>query len=372
MNQIYMCSALGQRKLRALSASKEYTIHSQREEIDRRIKIIKFFDKHGAKVTKEAFGVCRSSVYLWKSKLKESGGRLISLAPVSKAPIKKRKTNRNPQLVAFIKEYRNEHPNTGQEAIKPALDKYCKEQQIVPVSVPTIARILKELKSKGEIEDSIPKTRFHGSSGTISITKKQYRKKIRRKGYQPHQAGDLIQIDSITIFVKQLKRYIITAVDIKTKFAFAYSYERLTSESALDFMRKLESVAPFAIKRIQTDNGHEFEHLFRDYIARNKIVHFHNYPRNPQANACVERFNRTIQEQFVWRDLCLIDDLKLFNFQLVKYLIWYNTERRHQTIRAAPLDFFLDNFIHNRKKSNMLRDCTYNVSTHIRMLPKQW
>ena len=42
------------------------------------------------------------------------------------------------------------------------------------------------------------------------------RKKLRRKGYEPQRAGDLIQVDGI-------KRYILTGVDLKSKFAFAYA-----------------------------------------------------------------------------------------------------------------------------------------------------
>ena len=358
MKQIYMASALGVRKLKCLRASKEYAQHPKREEIERRVRIIKFFDKHGSETTKEAFGVSRSVVYLWKKKLKESGGKLVSLSPISKEPIKRRKTNRDPQIVEFIKQYRNEHPNTGQEAIKPPLDKYCKKNGIKTVSVPTIARILRELKVKGELSDSVLEGRMHGRCGSISFKEKKYRKKLRRKGYKPEQPGDLLQIDSITLFVDGLKRYIITAIDIESKFAFGFTYETLSSASALDFMQKLILVAPFNIKRIQTDNGLEFEHLFRDFVSKSKIVHFHNYPRHPKSNAFIERFNRTIQEQCVWHNEAIIDNLNIFNAALIKYLLWYNTERRHQTIRAAPLDYFLDNFIHNKKKSNMLRDCT--------------
>lgn len=358
MQQIYLDSELGVRKLKGLAGSVELAKHPQRVEIERRVKIISFFDKHGAKVTKEAFNVGKSTVYLWKQKLKEGKGLLIALSPGSKAPIKRRIKARQAEVVEFIKQYRNEHPKTGQEAIKPALDKYCKQRDIKSISTATIARILKELKSKSAINDALPQTRFHGITGSISFKKKKYGAKTRSKGYKPQEAGDLVQVDSIVLFVDGLKRYIITAVDVRTKFAFAYSYESLSSASALDFMQKLITVAPFAIKRIQTDNGHEFEHLFRDFLIRSKVVHFYNYPRNPQANACVERFNRTIQEQFVWANECNIENLNVFNADLIRYLLWYNTERRHQTIRAAPLDYFLDNFVKNTKKSNMLRDCT--------------
>jgi len=64
-------------------------------------------------------------------------------------------------------------------------------------------------------------------------------------------------------------------------------------------MKKLEEVCPFKIKRVQTDNGGEFEKFFRRYLEKSNITQFFNYPRRPQSNAYVERFNRTVKEQFV-------------------------------------------------------------------------
>jgi hypothetical protein len=37
-------------------------------------KIINIYDSHGEVTTKEAFGVIRKTVYVWKKKLKYSGG----------------------------------------------------------------------------------------------------------------------------------------------------------------------------------------------------------------------------------------------------------------------------------------------------------
>lgn len=360
MQIIYQGGYLGYGKLKGLVGSIELANHPKREEIEGRIKVINFFENNGAKVTKEAYGISRSTVYLWKAKLKDSSGKLIGLSPGSRAPKVRRNKERNKQVVEYIKQYRNKHPRTGQVVIKPWLDKYCKENKIKTVAEATIGRIIKELVDKGEINDANPKASFNGRSGVISfIVKKKKRAKERIKGYKPEEAGDLVQIDSITLqFATGIKKYIITAIDVKTKFAFAYGYESLSSASALDLIEKLITVAPFKIKRIQTDNGLEFEHLFRDFLIKSKIVHFYNYPRSPKSNAFIERFNRTIQEQFVWSNEYLIDDLNSFNSELINYLLWYNTERKHQSIKAVPLDFFISSLNLNLKKSNMLRYCT--------------
>jgi len=50
-----------------------------------------------------------------------------------------------------------------------------------------------------------------------------------------------------------------------------------------------------------------------------------------------------------------LDELDNFNRKLMDYLVWYNTEKPHRGLgRLPPLRYYLDNFITNPKKSNML------------------
>lgn len=185
---------------------------------------------------------------------------------------------------------------------------------------------------------------------------KKKKKKLRRKGYQPTQPGDLVQIDTIVKFINGLKRYIITAIDLNSDFAFAYAYTTASSLNTKDFFDKLSSVAPFTVKRVQTDNGSEFEHHFRDYLKEKNIIHYHNYPRRPQMNAFVERFNRTIQEEFVnWNQQILGYDLDEFNHKLINWLLWYNTERPHHSLKMiSPMKFIINNTFLTPQKSRMM------------------
>lgn len=78
----------------------------QKQIIKQRIKIIKFFDEFGKEATKKAFSKSRSTIFLWKKKLKEGEGRLFSLAFQSKAPENKRQRETDPLIVDFILNYR--------------------------------------------------------------------------------------------------------------------------------------------------------------------------------------------------------------------------------------------------------------------------
>lgn len=57
-------------------------------------------------------------------------------------------------------------------------------------------------------------------------------------------------------------------------------------------------------------------------------------------NAHMERFNRTLQEEFVdYHETLLFEDLNTFNDKLFDYLLWYNSQRPHHALALkTPLD----------------------------------
>jgi transposase InsO family protein len=341
---------------RGMDSIRELEGHPQEKEIRRRLQILEFFKKHGAATTQEAFGVGRSTVYEWQKRLREGGGKLVSLAPRSREPYHKRKREVDKGMEEFIKAYRRAHPRVGKVTVHPALETYCQKQGIQCPSESTVGRILQDLRKRGELQEYLPELRMSARSGKLFLQKKKPRiPKIRRKGYQPQVPGDLVQMDSIMVFVEGIKRYLLTAIDLKTGFAFAYAYASLSSQAATDFLERFLQVTPFPIRRLQTDNGSEFEKHFRDAVRKKHLIHFHTYPRHPQSNAHIERFNRTLQEQYLQWHLEALEDLPSFNHDLMNYLLWYNTEKPHQAKnKLPPLKFFLQSFILDTLQSNML------------------
>jgi len=326
-----------------------------------RLKVLGFWEKHGLCATLDAFPYKRSTLFEWKRTFKQSNGKLESLNPKSRKPKKKRVSEWDNRVLKFIEELRNNHPRIGKDKIHPLLGEYCQREGIQLPSISTIGRILSYLKKKDKIPTG---RRVYLSARTGRILErlpKKKKKKLRRKGYQPTQPGDLVQIDTIVKFINGLKRYIITAIDLNSDFAFAYTYTTASSLNTKDFFDKLSSVAPFTVKRVQTDNGSEFEHHFRDYLKEKNIIHYHNYPRRPQMNAFVERFNRTIQEEFVnWNQQILGYDLDEFNHKLINWLLWYNTERPHHSLKMiSPMKFIINNTFLTPQKSRMIWTHTF-------------
>ena len=343
--------------------------HPQRKVIEKRLEIIKFFDEFGEKATKIAFNKSRSVIYLWKQKIKNLGGKLSALAPETTRPKSFRESKVDHQIKDYVEKYRNKHPGVSKETIYPELKEYCLQNNLPIISESTIGRIIGELKSKGKLPQH-QRLSYYARTGKLVVRYRKKIKKLRRKDYQPKEVGDLLQIDAIELFIDGIRRYLITAIDIYGKFAFAYAYKSLSSALAKDFMEKLIKVAPFPIAHIQTDNGKEFHKYFAAYVNSQSIIHFYNYPKCPKMNTFIENFNGLIQRQFVdWHYQELKDDVDSFNVDLIEYLLWYNTKKQHSAIgKIPPLRYYVNTLIKKlnlpsplaTQKSNMLWTSAYS------------
>lgn len=238
-----------------------------------------------------------------------------------------------------ILELRLKRPGLGKDKLKTLLDKRCYQAGQPALSVSTIGRLVTKLQVRGELPTRQQLT-LSAKTGKL-MDKRTHRtnlKKARRGSFRPQSLGDLVQVDCVIKIIAGLRRYVISAIDYRSQFAFSYGYKTLSSASATDFLVKLRQVAPFDVIRVQTDNGAEFHKHFHAAIEQLTITHFWSYPRSPKMNAKIERYNRTVQEEFVdWYQPELTEDLADCNSQLMDWLIWYNAERPHWSLRlTAP------------------------------------
>lgn len=128
----------------------------------------------------------------------------------------------------------------------------------------------------------------------------------------------------------------LTGVDTEARTAFAAAYTNHGSKSAADFLTKTRTVLPDCPPDVKTDNGSEFALHF--HAAVHELgLHFYTHPRTPKENAHVERFNRTLSEDFLMRNKYLLrDDIATFNDKLVDWLLWYNGDRPHAALGQIP------------------------------------
>jgi hypothetical protein len=108
-----------------------------------RLKIIRFYDEHGEAQSQKYFGVNRKTIHVWKKKLAASGQHLDGLVAGSTRPRQVRRMTTDPQVLAFIRQLREDHPRLGKEKIKPLLDQHCHRLGIPSPAISTIGKIIK-------------------------------------------------------------------------------------------------------------------------------------------------------------------------------------------------------------------------------------
>jgi len=306
------------------------------EEVKRRATVLEFWKKYGLDATHEAFRVSKRTLFRWKSVLKEKQGKLESLNNQSRAPHRRRTRRIDSLLQQRIIDLRTTHPRIGKSKLNVLLTK-----EGFVVKETTVGRILGDLKAK-DLLPTYNKVSMYAKSGAVRENTHIYKKKLRR----PRDLDECVQVDTVVRFVNGIKRYIVTAINTKNRFAFAYTYTNHSSLSASDFIKKLQASAPFPVTHIQTDNGSEFAYHFKDYLEKQNIVHYHIYPRSPNMNAYIERFNRTLSEEFIKHHrVTLATNLPLFNQKLIDYMIYYNTLRPHYSLSLlSPLEYIMSNW----------------------------
>ena len=306
-----------------------------------RLKIMQFYDEHGEAQCKTYFGVNRKTIHVWKKKLASAGQHLDALVVHSTRPKQVRRMATDPRILAFIRQLREDHPRLGKEKIKPLLDQHCHRLGIPSPAISTIGKIIKRnslfFQKSGRIYHN-PNTKWAENAGK----KRPPRLRVR---YAPHPAdGGHWQLDTMVRELDQLKLYFFSAIDVRAKLAFSLPYSRLNSRNARDFFEKLQSFSPMPIKDVQTDNGQEFEGEFDAFLRSQSIPHQWSYPRCPRINGCVERYQRTLSEEFLQSHEDSVRYPREFLHQLAKYLLFYNTQRIHSALeKRTPIDFLLSN-----------------------------
>jgi len=320
------------------------------KEAKQRLKILLFWREHGLRATTDAFGAKRSTLFNWWKIYTNSGCIVESLNPGTQTRIINNRREIHPLILKEIRRLRLEEcVNMGKAKVKKNLDNFCKDNKLPIYSESKIGRIIKEKK----IYHHRQKVSHFGKVKLITKRKKER----KPKNFIARERGDLIEVDTIVRFIHGIKRYIITAIDIKTEYSFACCYRDHGSVSAKDFFQKLEQVFPYKIKAVQTDNGSEFHKHFMQYLENQNIIHYWNYKGQPTKNGHVERYNRTIQEEFVdWNEI-LLEDIDQFNKKLIDWLLWYNTKRYHWSLNlTSPVDYLINNgLLSNMSWTNTMR-----------------
>lgn len=292
-----------------------------------RVHVITHYYKYGLRSTLDAFNLKQSTFYDWKWAYERNHRRVIALVPKKTTPKTVRRMETDFHLVEFIKEMRQEHGNIGKAMLKPFVDAYAVKLGISSIGETTIGKIIK---------------RRHFTFEKKVYPQKQANKfkKLRVRKSPKVTSPGFIQMDSIVVYINYEKHLFMSVIDIYTKFAHVTYVDTISSANAKRVFQEFQELNPNKIHTIQTDNGSEFLKSFHTFLEEQEIKHQFIYPHMPKINGYIERFNRTIQEEFILRNDEIYYDTKAMQRKLTKYLFWYNYQRPHRSLNyMSPMNF---------------------------------
>jgi transposase InsO family protein len=169
-------------------------------------------------------------------------------------------------------------------------------------------------------------------------------------------------IDIAEVRTAEGKLYLLVAIDRTSKFAFVELHEKVTRQTAGDFLRRLIVAVPYKVRTVLTDNGTHFAtpgntssaapdvkaaidagelfwaRAFEYACAQNDIDHRLTKPKHPWTNDQVERMNRTIKDATVKR--YFYESHEQLRSHLCDFVNADNFARRLKTLKGlTPYEF---------------------------------
>jgi len=288
-------------------------------------------------------GISRSQFYEYKRAFQEHGFDGL----IDRAPIPGPMPNELPQETKKkILDLSLKHPAYGQQRI--ADDLVLEGIQVSPSSV-------RNLWLKEEMETKykrLLKLEEQAAGKKIDLTPEQIRllekanPAFRERHVESKYPGQLLSQD--TFYVGRLKGigriYLQAVVDTFGSYAFGKLYTSKRPETAVDVL--YDRVLPFyaehglCIEAILTDNGTEYKgrpmiHLYQIFLELHDIAHRTTKVGRPRTNGFVERFNRTVLDEFFRTAFrkTLYESVEALQKDLDAWLRHYNRERPHRGYR---------------------------------------
>jgi transposase InsO family protein len=275
-----------------------------------------------AYATASQFGTSPKNFYKWLSRFNKQGVR--GLEEVSRAPEHTRGWEVTLVEEGRVIELRRQHMHYGKLKLKVIYEEIYGES----ITTWKIERVIRRHKLYPDPAKLV----------AVQITKRKKKPRIQHLEKQPIP-WYLFHLDTIVIYYQSLKRYIVTAVDDHSKVAYARMYTTPSSKNAADFLYRLHYLVGENIVNVHTDNGSEFAGMFHEALEKLEVPHWFSRSRTPKDNAVCERFNGTLQYEWLY-DGNFDPNTDDFNRELTKWLVEYNCFRPHQTLNyLSPMKY---------------------------------
>lgn len=284
----------------------------------KRLEWFMWYESHGRDVSLTArhFGISRQCFHEWKKRF--DGKNLRTLESHTSAPRHVRQKEITPLEEGRIILLRQQHIRWGKTKLAVVY------QTIYGTSI-SAWKVQYTVKKHGLY--------FHPTKNAQTQAKRR-RSKEKKRITTLHKKpfpGYLIALDTIVLWINGQKRYVFTVIDTVSKIAFARMYTTKSSTNAADFLNRFVYLLDHEVWNAGHDNGSEFHKHFQDAITDLGIDDWWSRVHTPKDNPVNERFNRTLQDEFIAFGH-LTEDTERFNKDMLPWLIEYNFVRPHQSL----------------------------------------
>lgn len=286
-----------------------------------RLRCIELLEKHSFAAVRTAYpSVSRASVYRWKKKFDQEERKLCSLLPRSTRPHKVRQMTILVQILSFLREVRIQYPRMSKYKLKYLLDIFCEEKGLPVYSASWIGKVINRHKF------------FFGTTRQIRRkNRKQQKLWVNRCPRSTDISLGYLQVDGVKVYFDSRLYCFLTGVELVSRQGWARRVRSFNSHEAKEFLLWIQDRVYYKIHTVQTDNGSEFAGVFGEAIEGLEAAHLWSRPRNPKTNGFVERFNWTIQDEFLNYHIGEAEvNSGHFDQLLSDWLVFYNTKRPHQ------------------------------------------
>jgi len=301
--------------------------------------------------TCKLFNLTRTTYYEWLRRFNQLG----YLGLIDRERSKPKMPNQvKPEYETIIENYIIDYPTHGPRRIANEL-----KAQGIMISETGVYHLLRR-KGLNHRLDRLFYAQEHSDNPVITESYLREVAKKKETHIQAFYPGYLFCQDTFYIgTIKGLGRiYQQTGMDAYSNFGFAKVYLDKKAESAIDFVKTkvqpIYGMFQIPLDRILTDNGKEYtthwkngKHDYETFLNSQGIRHTKIKPRCPKSNGMVERFNRTLLEEFY--QIAMIKNVYTSIDQLQddldSFIYYYNFKRTNQGYRLKgkiPYQKFLD------------------------------
>jgi len=246
---------------------------------------------------------------------------------------KKRKKRTSPRVRQKIVDLKKKNPGHGSRRISDTLKRFF----LIKTS-PTTVR----------------KTLIEANLAPAAPRKKSKKNPAKPRFFERARPNQMWQSDILTFRLGGKNAYLIAFIDDYSRFITAIGlYRSQTAENVLETYR--QGLGEYGVpKEMLTDNGRQYSNWrgttrFERELQKDRIKHIRSRPHHPMTLGKIERFWKSILNEFLQR--AQFDNFEEARDRIRLWVKYYNHKRPHQGINGlCPADRFFE-IAHDLKKT---------------------